>query len=202
MVKKIILLFLLLISTLLYSQNKGLSVNIGGDYCQTTMITQQPFNTSIIGTFTSRNGYRVGLSYEYPIYKWFALMAYSGYSQGGFDNYKHLNTYKVNQAYLGIAPEIYLAKFFKVFAGGLLNVNFKNKNNITQHIETLNWGSDIGAAFLFNKFELGFHYTHYLNYYFDYKKLYPFAVDEKEYWNIKGVYIAYRFVGKNPLTLK
>ena len=200
--QKSILLFLLLISTPLFSQNRGLSVKLGGDYCQTTMVTEQPFNTSIIGSFTSRNGFRIGLSYEQPIYKRFSLMTDMGYSLGGFDNYKHINAYKVHQAYLSIAPEIYIAKFFKIHAGGLLNLNFKSKKDLTRYMETFNYGFDIGAALMFNRFELGFHYTNYLNHYFDYKKLFPFAVDEKEYWNIKGIYIGYRFGGKNPLTLK
>ncbi len=201
--RNFILLHFLLLSNFLFSQSKGVTLKVGRDYCQTRMVTEQLFNTSIIGSFTSRNGFRIGISYEQPIYKRFAIMADLGYSQGGFDNYKHLGkTNTVNQAYFSIAPEFYIGKFFKIYAGGLLDLNFKNQNNLSRYIEPFNWGSDIGAALIFNRLELGFHYTHYLNYYFDYKKLYPFAVDEKEYWDIKGIYIAYRFAGKNPLTLK
>ena len=177
----------------IFSQNKGISLKMGGDYWQTTMITEQPFNTSIIGSFTSRYGYRIGLSYESLIYKRFSLMTDMGYSNGGFDNYKHLGTYKANQVYISTKPQFYVAKFFKIFAGATALINFKNKKDLTRYMETFNWGSDIGAAMVLNRFELGFHYTHYFNYYFNYKKLFPFAVDEKEYWDVTGIYVSYRF---------
>ena len=201
--KKTLVIFsiILFFNIVSIAQSRGLSLKIGADYCQSKMVSEQLFGTTNVGEFASRYGFRLGLSYEQPIYKHFSITSDIGFSQGGFDNYKNQGSNKVNQVYFSITPQVHFANFFKIHAGPILNYNFKSQNNLSRYMETTNVGYNIGGALVLDRLDIGFQFIHYFNYYFDYKKLYSIATDEKGYWNILGIYMSYRFLGKNPNTL-
>ena len=197
MKKKLSLLFIyVFISFITLAQTQSFSIKIGGDYWQTKLQTEQPLVQNSIGGHSSIYGYRLGVSYQRSIYRKFSLLSDLGYSQGGFAYDKSLPL-KLNQIYISFTPQFSLNKHLKIHVGGILHYNFRKDSLLSYNIEPINWGICGGASFVLDRFELGFRYIQYLNYYYDYRKIYSFAVDEKQYWSVKGLFMSYRFFGKN-----
>jgi hypothetical protein len=205
--KNFIALYFVMSTSLIYAQSTGFSVKVGYDYyhTQTKILGNNSFDPARgnIGYHTSRTGHRAGLVYEYQIFKWLSAMSEAGYAQGGFDTYNYSSTTKIDQAYLNIAPQLHVTRFFKIHTGLAFNKNFIKNTGLSQFVEKYNWGYNLGGAVVFNRFSLGLHYTHHFNYYYDYSKLFfPHSTaGEKEYWNIMGVQLAYQFSVKRNKTL-
>lgn len=186
------------------AQKSGLSLLLGGDYWQTTFVNEEFFLGNVrFGSFTSIYGYRIGVSYHLQLIDKFSIATKIGYTLGGFDGYEHQYSVKINQGWLSLTPQYQLNRLVKLNAGGMLNFNFPNKNNFLQkNISPINFGVSGGVSLILNRFEVGCQYTHFLNAYYDYKKLLPdLPTSQKQYWNVMGVFVAYRIFGKNPNNL-
>ncbi len=183
-------------NTLCVSQN--LSFKVGYDYWQTHLERTELFSSNIrIGGHSSTYGYRAMFSYELPVMKSWYVGSDIGFSQGGFDLYQHTSSIKINQIFVSLAPQYHVNKWIKVHLGGLLHYNFRKEKTLSEHVSNLNGGVCGGVSVYHKKIELGVRYTKYLNPYYDYDKIYSLANGEKQYWNVMGVFLGYRFWQKS-----
>jgi hypothetical protein len=182
-------------SSAIAAQNLTASLRVGMDYNETYLVVNNILGTSNIGDFTSIWGYRAGIALDAKVYKAFSLDTELGYSQGGFEGgYKQAYRKNINQIYLSIAPQYDVLKFLKIKGGLLLNYNIKSKSSdfILNNVEPLNYGLTGGITGSFDWFEVGFRYTHHLNYYYSFKKRDPIFDDGYQYWNIYSFFMGFK----------
>lgn len=194
--KKIIipvcLSLILACSSAIAAQNLTASLRVGRDYNETYLVVKNFLGPIRYGDFTSRWGYRAGIALDAKVYKAFSLDSELGYSRGGFDGYQHVYRKSIDQIYLSVAPQYDVFKFLKIKGGLLLNYNIKSTDHILSTVEPLNYGLTTGITGSFDWFEAGFRYTHYLNYYYAYKKRNVGFDNGYQYWNIYSFFMGFK----------
>ena len=180
----------------LAAQSPSLSLRVSYEWIQPDFIQEELIaKTSNIGYHYPTEGYRIGLTYHQPVYKSIGILTEGGYSQGGFDAFRHYYTKKLNQVYLMVSPQFFINKYLSISAGGILNytqskMTFQGKPDPS--FNRKNYGSVLGGSIHFYKFEVGFRYIHYMNPYYDYNEWF-FKENSYQIWNIKSVFLGFHF---------
>ncbi len=180
------------LSSAISAQSLTTSLRVGMDYNETYLVTDNLLGTSNYGDFTSIWGYRAGVTLDAKVYKAFSIDSELGYSRGGFDGYQHAYRKNIDQVYLSLTPQYDVFRFLKIKGGLLLNYNIKSTDFILNTVEPLNYGLTTGITGSFDWFEVGFRYTHYLNYYYAYKKRNVGFDNGYQYWDIYSFFMGFK----------
>lgn len=195
------LIFIFISIQSISAQKPSLSLRASYEWIQPNFVQEELISmTSNIGYHYPTEGYRIGLTYHQPVYKSMGILTEGGYSQGGFDGFRHDYTKKLNQIFLIISPQYFINKYFSITAGGILNYTLSKKTSQGKPDPAFiskNYGSVLGGSLHLYKFELGFRYIHYLNPYYDYSKDTFFQEKSYQYWDIKSVFLGFHFWKKD-----
>ena len=190
------LLFIFISIQNLAAQSPSLSIRASYEWIDPKFVREGfPTQGINIGYHYPTEGYRIGLTYHQPIYKTLGILAEAGFSQGGFDGFRHDYTKKLNQVYLMISPQYFINKYFSISAGGILNYTLSKKTSQGKPDPAFiskNYGAVLGGSIHYYKFELGFRFIHYLNPYYDYNE-WIFKENSYQLWNIKSVFLGFHF---------
>lgn len=194
------ILFIFISMQNMAAQSPSLSLRASYEWIEPDFIREGFSSQGIsIGYHYPTEGYRIGLTYHQPIYKSLGVLTEGGYSQGGFDGFRHKYTKKLSQVYLVLSPQYFVNKYLSISAGGILNYTLSEKTyqgKPDPAFISKNYGSVLGGSLHLYKFELGFRYIHYLNPYYDYSKDF-FKENSYQYWNIKSIFLGFHFWKKS-----